>query len=287
MTRARVTWSAAVVVAALLSARADDGTLLARVMPALARHELAALDDVAGLHDPSRSTDALAVAITADEAAADAVAEAVAGDPAYRIAEGPHRIVAELVATGRACALRLSLERRGWMVHTPQPTRRRLAPALAVVPVLAGLASWARWRDRVVGLVVAAVLAQLAVAFWPWPAELPPAGVLDDLVSGPLVAPIIALARGLDDLGTAIAAGVIALCLVLAWFDHRRSPTGSARGLVRGVLAVLAVLALVEAAVRSGWAASCLTLVGAATTAIVIALAFYVPRTWHTQEPAR
>ncbi|HWB75796.1 MAG TPA: hypothetical protein VG755_12600 [Nannocystaceae bacterium] len=80
---------------------------------------------------------------------------------------------------------------------------------------------------------------------------------------------------------------MIALCLVLAWFDHRRAPTGSARGLARGVLAVLAVLALVEAAVRSGWAASCLTLVGAATTTIVVVASFYVPRVWHAQGPAR
>lgn len=287
MTRARVTWSAAVVVAALLSARGDDGTLLARVMPALARTELAALDEIAGLHDPSRVGDALPVAITADDAAAVAVAEAVADDPAYRIAEGPHRLVAELVATGRACALRLSLERRGWMVHTPKPTRRRLAPALAVLPTLAGLATWARWRDRVVAIVVAALLAQLAVALWPWPAELPPAGALDDLASSPLVAPLVALARGLDDLGTALAAGVIALCLVLAWFDHRRSPTRGARGLARGLAAVLGVLALVEAAVRSGWAASCLTLVGAATTAVVIGVAVCVPRLWHAPEAAR
>jgi hypothetical protein len=80
---------------------------------------------------------------------------------------------------------------------------------------------------------------------------------------------------------------VVALCLVLAWFDHRRSANRGARGLVRGLAAVLAVLALVEAAVRSGWAASCLTLVGAATTAIVIGVSIYVPRTWHVEETAR
>jgi hypothetical protein len=177
--------------------------------------------------------------------------------------------------------LRLALERRGWSVHAPRPTRRRLLPALAAWPVLLGLATWARWRAGVVAVVVAAVLAQLALAVWPWPDAVPPASAREDFVRGPLVAPIVALARGLDELGTALAAGVIAMCLVLAWFDHRRSRSTGARTLVRGLAAVMGVVALVEAIARSGWAASWLTLAGAATLVLVLVATLAVPRVWH------
>ncbi len=290
MMLARAAWLGGAVLAAGLAARADDGTLFARVLPSLARHELEALDRLAGLRAADgkpRDADGLPIALDGDDTATSIVREAVADDGVWRLAEGPHRLVVEPVALARACALRLSLERRGWILHTAQPTRRRLLPALALVPALLGLAVWARWRRRLAAVLVAAATAQTALALWPWPAELPPGRWLDDLAAGPLVAPVVALARGLEELGTALAVGVITLCLLLAWFDHRSSRARGAGLVGAGMLAVFGGLALLEAATRASWSAWCLTLVGALASALVLVLALTCSRVWHDIAPTR
>ena len=121
--------------------------LAVATVPALAREGLADLDLVAGLRDAT-GTSAVAqpipVAIDVDAPAwvVAAVEDAVANDDVYSVRDGPHRILGELVVTPPVLALRVSLERRGWVLHGAA-VRRRLLPALAVVPAVVGIAAWA------------------------------------------------------------------------------------------------------------------------------------------------
>jgi hypothetical protein len=286
MSRARAIWLAGVVAIAIASLWTDSTALLERVLPALARSELATLDQLAGLRTDEGSPRSDApLPVELDAAAPAAVRAAIAADEVYAPGPGPHHLFVELVVLERAAALRLSLERRGWTVHAPTPSRRRLFPGLAMVPMLIGLLAWARWRDRVIALVAAAGLAQLAVTLWPWPVALPAGSLRADLLAAPLVAPALALALRLDELGSMLAGGLIALCLVLAWFDHRRSRARGGRWLLRALLGAIAAVSLVEASTRASLPAWCTTWIGALASIGLVVLVVRCRAAWPTGSP--
>ncbi|MFO0633794.1 MAG: hypothetical protein U0168_13175 [Nannocystaceae bacterium] len=71
---------------------------------------------------------------------------------------------------------------------------------------------------------------------------------------------------------------MVALGLVLAWFDQRRSPQRSSRALLRGVAAVFAAAAWFEAAVRVSALAWATTLPGAVGLLAVAAVLWQARR---------
>ncbi len=259
----------------------DREALVVGVVPALARTQLADLDRRAGLRDASGAvvvTQPVAVDVALEGPAwlDDAVTNAVGDDAVYLVRDGPHRILGELVITPPVVALRLSLERRGWVLHAT-PSRRRVQPALAILPALAGIALWAWSRRLAWGLALAGVAAQLAVALAPWPAELAAPTWLADVAAGPVGARVVAFAQGMDDTAVALAAGVVALTAVLAFFDHRRRAS-SKRGVPAGAaaLALVGGLAWLEAAGRASVGAWIGTAAGIVATVLAFALVVLV-----------
>lgn len=228
------------------------------LLPAMADDELRALEDTAGLgHGDAGQGGAPArvpVLLTiAGPSWVDApLREAIARRGVFELDRGPHGLQAEMVVQDDAAVLSLRLERRGWAVRAPIPTRRRLAPALALVPALLAGLVWLRTGRIAAAVLAAGVLAQLLACTWPWPAVLPSYALADELAASPLLRPLLALARGLDDGGVTLGGGVIAACLVLAWFDHRRSRERPWAPQLLRLVAVLAACAWLEAAVRVG-----------------------------------
>lgn len=224
--------------------------------------ELDALERVAGL---TGDGDPLPVRIEVDGPAwvAEAAAAVLVRHSSFVLADGPHRITASVGVEADTLVARWSLERRGWAIHAPDATTRRLLPALAIGPLVLGLVLW--WRVRRPGAVALGVATgvQALAMWWPWPAAIPrpPSRTAESS----LAATVVEWARAMDDSGVAIAAGVIAMCGVLAWFDHRRSK-GSTR-IAEPLVVVLAAVAWLEAAARLGcgaWATTGLGLVGSA-----------------------
>jgi hypothetical protein len=279
--RGRIVAAAAVgATIGILALVGDQEALVVATVPALARTQLAELDRQAGLRDAtgaSAVSDPVAVDVALDGPAwlDDAVTQAVANDDVYVVRDGPHRILGELVVTPPVVALRLSLERRGWVLHAT-PARRRLQPALAILPALAGIAVWAWSRRLAWGVALAGVAAQIALAVAPWPSELAAPTWLDELGSGPVGARVVSLAAGMDDTAVALAAGLVALTAVLAFFDHRRR-AGAKRQVPAGaaVLGVAGALAWVEAAGRASvgaWVGTALGLVATALALLLVVL---------------
>lgn len=224
--------------------------------------ELVSLERVAGL---ASASDPLPVRIEVDGPpwATDAARAVAARHPSFAPADGPHRLTASVGAEANTLVVRWSLERRGWAIHAPDATTRRLLPALAIVPLLLGLAIWWRVGRAAPVAVGVALVVQALAAWWPWPAAIPRPPSLT--AESSVVAAIVDWAGAMDDRGVAIAAGVIALCAVLAWFDHRRSK-GSTR-IATPLVVIVSAVAWLEAAVRLGggaWATTAWGLVGIA-----------------------
>lgn len=277
---ARVRIVVAVVLGATIAVLALVGsreTLVVAVVPGLARTQLVDLDRQAGLRDATGAMAvtqpvAVDVAIDGPEWIDEAVTAAVADDEVYVVRDGPHRIRGELVIAPPVVALRLSLERRGWLLHAT-PTARRVQPVLAIVPALAAVAAWAWSRRRAWGLALAGVGAQLALVLSPWPGEVAAPRWIDDVALGPIGARIVALAQGMDDTAVALAAGVVALTAVLAFFEQRRR-TSARRAVSAGaaVLALVGALAWIEAAGRASVGAWIGTAAGLIATVLGLAL---------------
>jgi len=231
---------------------ASPESLAERVAPGLFGSELAALDRAAGIRDADGTVRVEPVPVRVEVEGPpwvqSAALAAVVADAGYAVGQGPHRLLGEFVLDGHAAAARWSLERRGWAVRAPAPTARRLLPALAWAPLLLALLAHRRWR-RPAWIAAAAAIAAQALSFaWPWPSGLPTPTPADELRSSPAIRPLLQLATELDEGGVAIAGGVIALCLVLAWFDHRRSPDRPVP--LAGLAIAIAALVWVEAALR-------------------------------------
>jgi hypothetical protein len=260
--RARVVVAIAWLVALVAVLVPSDERLAASAGPRALDAELTALERTAGLDGAS---DPLGVRVEVDgpDWLADAATGVVAEHDAFALGEGPHRLTASVGVDGPALVARWSLERRGWAIHAPHATTRRLLPVLAVAPLLLGLLIWWRGGRGVAVAVGVALVVQATATWWPWPASIPRPATR--AAESALVAWIVDVAQAMDDHAVAIAAGVIALCGVLAWFDHRRSKSGTRIG--GPLLVVVCALAWFEAAVRVGcgaWLGTAWGVVGAA-----------------------
>jgi hypothetical protein len=177
---------------------------------------------------------------------------AIDADPTFRAEEGPHRIVAEVVGAPRAYALRLSLERQGWLLRSPSPIRLRTAPWIPVIAAVVGVFAL-RWIRRLgAALGVAGLVAQLIVAMMAWPPAVAPRGLVDAWQAGPLASAIRRFSFSLPDEAFALGVGLVVLCTILVAFDHRRSRDRGGTLLGWGIVGVLGAVAWVEAAARVG-----------------------------------
>ncbi len=236
----------------------DREQVAAALLPTMADDELRALEQTAGLvrADATQGGTPAKVPVLLGidgPAWVDApLRAAIERRGIVELDRGPHGLRAEMIVQDDAAVLSLRLERRGWALRAPTPTRRRLAPALAIGPALLAGAVWLRTRRGAPSLLLAGLLSQLLACTWPWPAALPSLALADELAASPLLRPVVALAQGLGDGAVVLGAGVIAACLVLVWFDHRRSRERPWAPQLLGIAAVIGACAWIEAAVRVG-----------------------------------
>lgn len=154
----------------------------------------------------------------------DAVIEAVEDDPYFEVGNSRHLLRAEVVEARSGLALQLHLWRSGWDLRVPEPRQLHIAPWAPVVGLVLGAVAGIFLRRVSVMLVVAGLTAQLLLGLDPVPAELVPAKPLTELwAEGPLIAPVLDWIDSMTTIHLAVAGALVAMCLVLVAFDHRRS----------------------------------------------------------------
>jgi hypothetical protein len=180
----------------------------------------------------------------------------------FTTGNSPHLLKVEVVEDPRALALQLHLWRAGWDLRMPEPLRVRTTPWMIVVAGLLGAVAAVLVRRVSLGLAVAGVLAQLLlVTIAPPPELFAPQTTWVEWQTGPLLGRLLPWITSMSPLELAIAFALIALCLVLVAFDHRRSRANPDELdlLGAGVLSLfgtVGLLGLVEAMFRSGFMAS-------------------------------
>lgn len=138
-----------------------------------------------------------------------------------------------------------------------QPRHAWLGVALALAACVAPLV-----RRISLALALAGVVAQvLLVLVAPPPDLFAPLTLAEEWRRGPLFGWLVPALERLTPLQLAIAVAIVALCLVLVGFDHRRSRAGDdaldlASASLFALLGALGLVALLEAALRSSFAAA-------------------------------
>lgn len=258
------------VIAACLGALWAQGTATRQAAThGLARRSIDELALLAGLvddHGKLLRDDEMPVEIIADGGplwVLDVVERAAERSPWFTVGSSPHLLRGEVIDERGGVALQLHLWRGGWELREPEPRRVRIAAWAAVVAGLLGAVAAAYTRKLSFGLATAGVFAQVLLAVDPLPPELfPPQGVLAAWSDGPLLGELFAAIRTMSPMHVALAAAVVAACLVLVAFDHRRSRgQGGDLGLgwagVAAALGSFGALAWLEAASRGSLFAAC------------------------------
>lgn len=256
--RRRSLVAALAVLVALLGLWATDGVAVERgvVRSAVAR-DLDRIAVLAGLV-PAAGADARTVMpVTVVQEGGptwivDEAEAAVASDPVFTRGE-PHLLRIEVIEQGGTYGVRGQLWRQGWSLRAPEPLWVQPAPWIVLVSALAG-AAWA-WRRRgrfAQGVGLAGLVAQLLLWARPWPSGFVRPSLGETWREGPLGHAVLEVARGLPDVSVALGAGVVTLCAVLMVFDHRRSPGRGGGLVVMGTLAMLGLVAFIEASLRAG-----------------------------------
>lgn len=193
----------------------------------------------------------------------DTVERAAEASPWFTIGASPHLLRAEIIDERGGVALQLHLWRSGWELREPQAHRVRIAAWAAVIAGIVGAVAAVYARRISFGLATAGVLAQVLLALDPLPPELfPPQRLSTAWAEGPLFGPVFAAIRAMSTLHMALAAAVVAACLVLVAFDHRRSRgQGGDVGLgwagIAALIGSLGAIAWIEAASRGSLFAAC------------------------------
>ncbi|HLT39126.1 MAG TPA: hypothetical protein VK034_22735 [Enhygromyxa sp.] len=258
------------VILACLGALLAQGTATRQAAThGLARRSIDELALLAGLADDEGKLlrdQPMAVEVIADGGplwVLDVVGRAAEQSRWFTVGSSPHLLRGEVIDERGGVALQLHLWRGGWELREPTPRRVRIAAWAAVLAGLLGAVA-ATYAGRLsVGLATAGVFGQLLLAVDPLPSELfPPEGVFSAWSSGPLFGDAIAAIRAMSPLQVALAAAVVAACLVLVAFDHRRSRgQGGDLGLgwagIAAVFGSFGAIAWLEAASRGSLLAAC------------------------------
>lgn len=258
------------VIAACLGALWAGGTATREAATySLARRsidELALLAGLADDHGKLLRDEPMAVEVIADGGplwVLDAVERAAEQSPWFTIDASPHLLRSEIIDERGGVALQLHLWRGGWELREPQPYRVRIAAWAAVLAGLLGAVAATYTRKLSIGLASAGVLAQLLLAIDPLPAELfPPQRLLAAWAEGPLFGPLFTKIQAMSTMSMAAASAVVAACLVLVAFDHRRSrgqggDVGLGSAGLAAVIGSFGALAWIEAASRGSLFAAC------------------------------
>lgn len=270
------------VVGLLASAWIDRGEaarLAVRERIGSALHELGL---AAGVRDESGATTARPLPVAANQEGGplwlhEEIERAVDRDPAFELSTGgprgrePNLVRVEVVGSEHAFGLATSLYRQGWNLRLPRPTRIRIAPFVGTIALAFGVGVALALRRLGWGLAAAGVAAQLASSWLPWPVPLQPASWSAAVREGPLGATVIAWARALPDASLAGGAGIVVLCTMLVFFDHRRSPGRGGLVLVRGLAGAAGLLLWIEAAARTGLLGWARTGAGALSLVVLVA----------------
>lgn len=251
---------------------ADDAKVTTRSLHgalALAAAEVAEMANLKPVSGGGPSPSALPVAVVVDGEMPWLAAEAkraAALEPAFEINGGPHELRFEYIGDGRTWAVRAQLWRRGWSLRPPQPVIVRIFPWVAVLAAALGGALWVRRVPLWIAAAVSGVGAQVGLWAMAWPTAILRPSFSESVAAGPLGRQVVRWAEMLPETSVAIGAGVVALCLVLAMFDHRRSPGQGGMAIWTAVVVLLAGLAWLEAALRGQvvpWASTGLGACGA------------------------
>ncbi len=189
----------------------------------------------------------------------ESIASELPQSRAFREGGSPHLLRIEGVDAERGFATQLRLWRAGWDLRLPQPVRRRMQPGTFGAAVGVGACVWAASRRLAWGVLVAGLASVLALALFALELPVPGAkGLMDELAHAPFWVGLSALFTANEQLSTSLIFALVAFCLVLAYFDHRRSrDDASSLTLPRTFFDALALgaggLLLVETALRSGW----------------------------------
>lgn len=253
-----------------VSDQAVAGKALHRAL-ALAADDVATLsglsaDDGDGLAPPGGLP--VEVVVDGDVDWLQAQAEAVATDhPAFSPGQGPHQLRFEYVQDGRTWAVRGQLWRKGWSLRPPEPAVARIFPWVVVLAGALGAVLWFRRLPLAIAAAVSAIAAQAGLSAMPWPEALVRPTWSEAIANGPLGRAVTGWARALPEQSVAVGAGVIALCVVLMVFDHRRSRDRGGWALLTGLVTVVCAVVWIEAALRGevlAWASTGLGALGAA-----------------------
>lgn len=239
-----------------------------RALERLAARELDELALLAGVVDDAgvrQRDEPLVVEVVQDGGSlwiGPAVARAVDASGDFATGNSRHLLRVEVLEDPRALALQLNLWRSGWQLRVPEPLRVRTSPwvivvALALAAVVAPLV-----RRISVALALAGVVAQLLLVLVAPPPELfAPRTLVEEWRQGPLFGWLVPALDRLTPLQLALAVAVVTMCLILVRFDHQRSRAGEdaldlASAAAFALLGALGLVALIEAALRSSFAAS-------------------------------
>jgi hypothetical protein len=85
---------------------------------------------------------------------------ALEADAAFELADSPHLVRMEVVGSEHAFGLATALYRQGWNLRLPHPVRIRIAPWLATITAVLGVAVTLALRRAGWGLLVAGIAAQ-------------------------------------------------------------------------------------------------------------------------------
>jgi hypothetical protein len=235
----------------------------------LARRQIDELALLAGVADDQGKLlreQPMAVEVIADGGplwVIDVVERAANHSSYFTVGPSPHLLRAEIIDERAAVALQLHLWRGGWELREPTPRRVQIAAWAAVVAGLLGAVAATHARKLSVGLGIAGVFAQLLLGLDRPPPELfPPQPLRTAWAEGPLFGDLLAGIRAMSPLHVAIAAAVVAACLVLVAFDHRRSrgqsgDVGLGWASVAALFGSVGAVAWIEAASRGSLFAAC------------------------------
>jgi hypothetical protein len=182
----------------------------------------------------------------------DELEAGIEADPAFELADSPNLVRVEVVGSEHAYGLAAALFRQGWNLRLPRPVRVRVAPWVSTVSVVLGLLVAFGVRRLGIGLAVTGIAAQLTLSWLPWEVPLTPASWGAAVREGPLGVAVVDWARGLPAHSLAIGVGVVVLCAILMYFDHRRSRSRGGLLLVGGIAGTVGLLLWAEAAARAG-----------------------------------
>lgn len=217
----------------------------------------------------------------------ETLADVARRDEAFEPGDGPHVLEAETLPGPDTLAVRVGLLRRGWSLQLPRPMRVRVSPWVGIVGAVLGALSL-RWVRRLgpallLAGIAAQVLCMIVESVRPFGSALAPRRWTEAVSDGIGARWLQAWAETLPDISTSVGAGIVALCVALMLFDHRRSPHRSPAWLLSSLVGLLGAIAWLEASLRTGLDGAVMTMAG--TFSLLCTTGVWVAFAWRFARP--